>query len=180
MLSEFCMGVSMYHLYCWLDEHKVKLPDSWLFILLATLSLSLMAFTSINKAVLINLNIILIVVAARTSGRLGNMLSSKPLFYLGEISYSLYIIHFPIVSLVSVLMKPLLTPMNIPGYLLFLATCLVSCTVLAHFSYRYIELPFRNLLKSKDKVLPNPVLHFPAYIQHQKDMTNWTINSINV
>jgi peptidoglycan/LPS O-acetylase OafA/YrhL len=175
MLAEFCMGISMYHLYCWLDEHKVKLPDSWLFILVATLSLGLMAFTSINKAVLINLNIILILIAARTSGRLGNVLSSKPLFYLGEISYSLYIIHFPIVSLISVIMKPLLSSMSIPGYLLFLTACLISCTVLAHFSYRYIELPFRNILKSKDNRFPNPVLQFPNYISEATTQKKWQI-----
>lgn len=163
MLSEFCMGVCMYQTYQWLTSRQVKLPYTLLFTITAITSLGLMAFADVNNAILVNLNIFLILFAANAGGLIRKFLSSKPMFYLGEISYSIYIIHFAIVSFLSSVMRPMLVTVSGQGYGVYLAVCTVTCILLAHFSYQYIESPCRNWLKSKDKKLPSPIPNFPSY-----------------
>ncbi|MBH03766.1 MAG: hypothetical protein CMP08_06550 [Xanthomonadales bacterium] len=65
------------------------------------------------------------------------LLCSTPLRYVGQRSYSLYLWHWPIISLVATYLGHTLSPE-------LGALALLLSLVLAHFSYAYIEQPFQQ------------------------------------
>lgn len=77
-------------------------------------------------------------------GKLGTTLDFGPLQYLGRISYSLYLIHFPIAHVVTTLGYE---HMNINGSLspwgaaAWLLVALVASIGVAHLLYRFVEAP---------------------------------------
>ena len=78
-------------------------------------------------------------------------LSSKPMTYIGERSYSLYLWHWPIL----VFSKELGFPQTVEAKLILLAICIA----LAIPSYRFIEVPFQNIKIPEFKVdLSEPIM----------------------
>lgn len=65
----------------------------------------------------------------------GRLLSVRPLMFFGAISYSLYLVHWPIVVFAGMTM-----PALDPG--LFTAAALAGATAFAWISYRFVEQPF--------------------------------------
>jgi peptidoglycan/LPS O-acetylase OafA/YrhL len=75
-------------------------------------------------------------------GALHRFLEWRPLAALGVTSYSLYLLHFPIVNAFG-------TASWAPhGYLGLLVLCLVVCCALALVSYRVVEAPFLRLRRA--------------------------------
>ena len=83
---------------------------------------------------------------------IGGALSIKPMQYIGDISYSLYLWHWPVFVLIysfsAINQVALLT--TIMG--------VVVCTLLAHFTYTKVENPLRRANISKINVLGYAVL----------------------
>jgi hypothetical protein len=78
-------------------------------------------------------------------------LASKPMTYIGERSYSLYLWHWPIL----VFSKELGFPQTVEAKLILLAICIA----LAIPSYRFIEVPFQNIKIPEFKVdLSEPIM----------------------
>ena len=75
-------------------------------------------------------------IGGRTSV-ISKFLSLKPIVYIGLISYSLYLWHWPLIVFVKYLIFRDLTPLEISG--IILATFLI-----ASFSLKFIEQPFRG------------------------------------
>lgn len=71
--------------------------------------------------------------------RVGLLLSSRPLVYVGLISYSLYLWHWPV--LVFLRYVSIDNP-SVPQRIMALA----ASFVFAHLSYRFVEIPFRKSL----------------------------------
>jgi peptidoglycan/LPS O-acetylase OafA/YrhL len=75
-----------------------------------------------------------------------SLLLLKPLVYMGMISYSIYLVHFPLqlaVHLVSIA-----TNVEMPyDHSYFLVGFLLTTIALASFTYRFIELPGKKLLR---------------------------------
>ena len=69
--------------------------------------------------------------------RSGRMLATKPFVFVGMISYSLYLIHWPILAFVRMEYGITLSPTV--G-----VTSLVASLALAYLSWRYVEQPFRK------------------------------------
>jgi peptidoglycan/LPS O-acetylase OafA/YrhL len=66
-------------------------------------------------------------------------LSSRPCRFLGRVSYSLYLLHYPLILLLA----PALVerPLGLGDYVLLLAAVLALGLPLSELSYRCIELP---------------------------------------
>lgn len=79
----------------------------------------------------------LIILFAAPSNWVGRFLALKPLVFVGLISYSAYLWHQPL--LVFARMQPYLEP-----NLELMAAMAFSSLLLAWFSWRYVERPFRN------------------------------------
>ncbi|UZE14067.1 acyltransferase family protein [Pseudomonas sp. B21-053] len=86
---------------------------------------------------------ILIAVVASGRGVVGLILSNRVLVYLGEISFSIYMLHLVLMKIFAFSFVPELpvTPLMYFSALLFLASC----------SYFMIEKPAKRLLKSRSK-----------------------------
>ena len=79
------------------------------------------------------------IIYANTNGTTlaGTLLSLRPVVFIGIISYSLYLVHWPVFVLVGYAAIDPLEPMTI-------VLCLLASFVLAIMSWRYIERPFRG------------------------------------
>jgi peptidoglycan/LPS O-acetylase OafA/YrhL len=78
--------------------------------------------------------------------------SISPLRYIGKISYSLYIIHFIVISWLSHFNYNRFFCENyLINYLLRFLTILLISVFISTFTYHLIEIPFQNWAK---KILP--------------------------
>jgi peptidoglycan/LPS O-acetylase OafA/YrhL len=75
-------------------------------------------------------------------GWLARLLKTRPLQILGERSYSIYLLHMPLVMVFENIARRLESPL--PRLLLLLAFVAVLVTV-SKWSYRWIEQPFRDM-----------------------------------
>jgi len=83
----------------------------------------------------------LIIAAGRSGGSwVAQLLSCRPLVFIGRISYSLYLWHWPVI--VFMIMSGLTPSTHQPSWLKFLAV--VASVILATLSWRYVETPFRR------------------------------------
>ena len=78
-----------------------------------------------------------LVLYAAASARSAGFLRSWPAVHVGRISYSLYLVHWPLIVFTHYLLNGPLAPLH-------QFSLIVVSFVLAHLSYRYIEKPFRR------------------------------------
>lgn len=152
MLFEFCMGLSVYNLYASYKASPLatKIQTDWPTVGLLALLIYCFSIGS-PDFVIIQLYCLLIPFCALATSWLNTTLSSKPLFYLGEISYSLYMTHSIIVY--TIMMK-VMRYVHVEGILpsiTILAIITLSSLMLAHVSYTYLEIPCRDYLRKKFK-----------------------------
>lgn len=67
----------------------------------------------------------------------GLLLATKPLVFIGKISYSLYLWHWPVIVFLKYTFVAGVTPLHLAGSLVF-------SFIVAVFSWKYIETPFRR------------------------------------
>jgi len=79
-----------------------------------------------------------LVIAARR-GPVSSLLSSRPLVWVGAISYSLYLWHWPVLAFI----RYYIGQYDLDA--VWLSTALVASFFLAWLSYRYIEIPARSM-----------------------------------
>ena len=89
--------------------------------------------------------ILVIPVAATTgmilfgdTGRLGKLLASRPLTYLGDVSYGWYLWHWPLIVFTSIIF---------PGNIAAAIAVSIFALLLSHVTYQQIEKPFRRNFK---------------------------------
>ncbi len=103
-----------------------------------------------EKALFITLATALFILFANSRTYVGKIFSTPPFRFVGKISYSWYLWHWPLVSL-SVLLSVLLP--NISIVYLRLGACAASL-ILAYFSWKYVETPFRKKRGWRETVKP--------------------------
>jgi peptidoglycan/LPS O-acetylase OafA/YrhL len=97
-------------------------------------------FASIGQPVLVPLYALAIAAAATCTGRLG-ILESKFLVLLGDASYSLYILHFPLLAYYRFFLKAVKIPPDLLPAVCVFVVVVVSVSVAC---YKLIELPGRR------------------------------------
>lgn len=86
-----------------------------------------------------------IVLMSLNTGVITKVFSLKPLVFLGEISFALYVLQFPVFEITSTLIEKLHLTAN--ANLIFY-TCLGLLIAVSAFCHIFVELPLRNRIKS--------------------------------
>lgn len=85
--------------------------------------------------------IVMLFITILNSVKIRKQLNSKPLLFLGKISYSLYLVHIPVMMILKVLLVSF-----VPDWLVFILVPIVSIPI-SYLSYKFIELPSINFGK---------------------------------
>jgi peptidoglycan/LPS O-acetylase OafA/YrhL len=103
--------------------------------------------------VIIPLFPLLILAAVRNTGRLSPLLNSPPLVWLGDISYSLYLLHWFVLFITTEIARrlPGLDFANLPlaSSLALIAALIAVSLTLATLSFRFIEVTGRRWLRQR-------------------------------
>ena len=99
---------------------------------------------SLELAVALTAGLAIYLVGRR--GHLGDWLAARPLQFLGRISYSLYLIHYP-TSWIVVTIGRSLTPNNPKAAVLWMTTGVVVSIGVAYLFYQCVESPSLRLVK---------------------------------
>ncbi|KRF60825.1 hypothetical protein ASG99_07765 [Bacillus sp. Soil768D1] len=91
--------------------------------------------------------ILLLFAVVLTSNLCKEILTKKPLLWLGKVSFSLYLIHIPVLMMTTIFLSKL-----IPIELAFVLVPLI-CLPIAHLTYNYIEVPANLLGKRVAKLV---------------------------
>jgi peptidoglycan/LPS O-acetylase OafA/YrhL len=89
-----------------------------------------------------------LIVSIGVGGELHNMRSEKICNFLGEISYPLYITHYPLIYLFTAWVVNNKVPLGIQGLLMGLLVVITSL-VIAYLSLRFYDKPVREWLRKK-------------------------------
>jgi peptidoglycan/LPS O-acetylase OafA/YrhL len=90
----------------------------------------------------------LIILIALNSRFLNILLSFRPLTYLGEISYSIYLLHFPVQLLIVTINELFYLNINFSSPLFFLANIFLTLTISA-ISYEFFEKTMSKRIRNK-------------------------------
>jgi peptidoglycan/LPS O-acetylase OafA/YrhL len=103
---------------------------------------------------------LILLTAVANKGRLGPLLNSAPLLWLGNISYSLYLIHWFVLFVTTEAMRAgpgadfAKLPVNLS--LALIIGMLAASLVLATISYRFVEVAGRRWLRHRLGVARHP------------------------
>ncbi|MCG2610371.1 acyltransferase [Flavobacterium sp. SM15] len=90
----------------------------------------------------------LIYFISRNNGLITKISNLKPLIFLGEISYGIYILQHPVFSWTTALMKQI--HLNNPTYIFY--TGVVFLIVVSAISYRFIEVPLQKMINDQNRI----------------------------
>ncbi|MGG1486493.1 acyltransferase [Peribacillus castrilensis] len=91
--------------------------------------------------------ILLLFAVVLTSNLSKTILTKKPLLWLGKVSFSLYLIHIPVLMMTTIFLSKLM-----PIEFAFLLVPLI-CLPIAHLTYNYVEVLANNWGKSVSKIV---------------------------
>lgn len=154
-LAGFWLGMLLFTFYQHRSGYAIIKQD-WFFALSFLSVLAAMHFGLMDIAIIMIFPFILLS-AAYNDTRVKRILDTRPMQNIGDWSFSIYMVHMPIISLVWVFRVKNNPAMfsgfesfgGKPNYLLGAALCaFVICLTLiaASLSYRFIEVPARNYL----------------------------------
>ena len=150
-LPEFLAGMLLYNVYQSGISTSVLATDT----ALAAVVLLLAALLHLGAPdlAIIPLFPLLILAAVRNTGRLSPLLNSPPLVWLGEISYSLYLLHWFLLFVTTEIARrlPELDFANLPlaPSLALIAVLIAVSLALATLSFRFIEVTGRRWLRQR-------------------------------
>ena len=113
-----------------------SLPIWMLAILLKALGIQ-------SDLLLITYLVALMCATYRAAGTTSRLLSIRPLFWLGEISFSLYLCHKPVMRALSYLVGFA----DIERGVVFGLVCVAASMLVAHLLFHYVEMPARQKLR---------------------------------
>jgi peptidoglycan/LPS O-acetylase OafA/YrhL len=155
-LPEFLIGALLYSLYRSRVLALALAADTAL-LLGMLLLFGLLQFAAPDFSI-IPVFALVILTAVGNQGRLGPLLNSVPLLWLGNISYSLYLIHWFVLFVVTEAMQTRLgtdiAKLPLHSSMLLMAAMLAASLVVATLSYRFVEVAGRRWLRQRLGVRP--------------------------
>jgi peptidoglycan/LPS O-acetylase OafA/YrhL len=157
-IAGFLAGGMIYQLYIKKIFYFLR-TDAMLIILFALLFACL--HFGVTDLAFIPVFLLLVLSAAYNTGRVKKLFSNRFLQWLGDISYSVYLMQFPLMILVIVLLPHFginwtgVYSLHLP-YWQAAVCCLIFLIILIGLSaltYKYIERPFRKFINSKTRLL---------------------------
>ena len=150
-LPEFLVGVLIYSIY---DQGLfARLLASDLALGLALAAVCLLVHSAASDLGIVLLFPVLILAAVRNEGRLHGLLNAAPLRWLGDISYSLYLVHWFVLCALLEMVRwlPGLTLRQLPATasLLTALSLIVVSMALATITHRLIEVRGRRWLRQR-------------------------------
>jgi peptidoglycan/LPS O-acetylase OafA/YrhL len=150
-LTEFLVGSLLYSVYQSGLFAPALASDSAL--LAVALLLGALLHIAAPDLGIIALFPLLILTAVRNTGHCARLLNSRPLLWLGDISYSLYLLHWFVLFLVTEVVRrlPGINFATLPlGTSLVLMTTMIGVSLaLATLSFRFIEVTGRGWLRER-------------------------------
>lgn len=157
-IAGFLAGGLIYQLY--LKKMFLILKNDAILVILFVLLFTCLHF-GVTDLVFIPVFLLLVLSAAYNTGRVKRFLDTRILQWLGDISYSVYLMQFPLMLLVIALLPRMGISWNGP-YSLHLPywqaalCCIVFLAALigiSALSYQFIERPFRKLINNKIRAI---------------------------
>ena len=147
VLSEFMFGIFIFQIY----RLNLKAPFSVLAFISSVIIIT-MSVTNTESHwdwIMILSFGLLIYSLTNTQHNISRFLSKNKMIYLGEISYSIYLCHGIIFMILNSAFKKTIPDNN--GFMLVFSLCIYIITpiIIAHFMYKYVELPAQSYLKKK-------------------------------
>ena len=148
----FCMGIFTYR---FLKNRSFNLTFAEVpFLILLIGAMYITYHNSLNmwRLAFPLIFVIGIIIFTNSKGFVTNFLSSKPMQYLGKISYSIYLNHAIVLILINVvLFRFLKLPSTEPMVLFSLITSITVTLIYSNFTYEYIEKGIGNFLRKNWK-----------------------------
>lgn len=155
-ISEFCIGLSLYVLVYTDDRfHAIERTTIFLLALLTVVAAMSCSETALGDYWVVMSFAFLLVVAARYEGRWSVLFENKALVTLGNISYSIYMLHVLILFLLETAVLFFFDYEIFGGHVgvgastAVVAGFLFVLILLSWCSYRWVELPARRWIKKK-------------------------------
>lgn len=140
-LSEYILGVSS---YCFYKKINKKNNNIACFVL-TIISLILLSFRGFDLFIVIVFTALIPLIAS-SNGVISKILSCTPVFYLGEISYSIYLWHGVVSRQFSDYAIKISHTIGISNSLI---TMVIITIFLSCISYHLLEIPCKNYLKKR-------------------------------
>ena len=128
----------------YLASRRVRLPVVALQVLGVAAMIALFSFTDAVPAIAFGFPFafaLLILSACQDQGLLADILKARPFQVLGNRSYSIYLMHMPLVMIFGNLARRV---SSIPANLLVLGSFVATLIIVSGWTYRFIEDPFRK------------------------------------
>jgi peptidoglycan/LPS O-acetylase OafA/YrhL len=152
-IAEFSLGMCCYAWYAHRGVPRWLAGDAAAAAIIAALLLDL--HFALSDLVAVPLFCALVLAAVGNGGRFRRLLLTRPLRHLGEISYSIYLVHWPLMAAIAMAIyaatgiDPTLQGFGVAPRLGLLAFVVVATVLASGFTYRTIELPLRRLIAGR-------------------------------
>ena len=152
--AEFFIGCSLYNIY----KQNADRHTEWLITLPLTLLLAGF-WLNIPDIALVLLITPILYGLSKSTGWLARFLSTRPMTYLGDISFSIYMVHSFLYERLHPLDQKIhfVTPGASLHNVVIFTGIVLGIIAAAHLLYRYVEVPARNVIRALlDTAAPKP------------------------
>jgi peptidoglycan/LPS O-acetylase OafA/YrhL len=154
-LPEFCMGVLLGRIFIWLESNRPNFHGrGWRFYLPGiAVAVALLSqadeipYPLVHNGLLLPANCLIVLGLALSGGWLSRWLSTSVLVFLGNASYSVYILHVPVASWLTIFWRRILQLQPIGS--MWLITYLLCVVGVASLVYKLLEEPSYRWLKKR-------------------------------
>jgi peptidoglycan/LPS O-acetylase OafA/YrhL len=143
--SEFSLGCLAYHFY--LQPIGARLAEGLAQFAFAGIpAISVLVVSPVNDALIILFFVLLVVGLSQANGPFARLMRTRPIIYLGRISYSVYLVHTLVLGVYARIIGRIAGG-NLLVELAILVAYAALVTLASHLLYRLVEDPARRWLR---------------------------------
>lgn len=148
---EFMVGVSLYRIFM-MKGYGRYFEKDWVFIL-SGIALFYCIYYIKNDIPTVIAICPLIIASSNNKGFVSKIFSHKIFEWLGNVSYSIYLMHAPIIFYIVLCLfifggPTYLSNLSANGWAMYMWLSVALTLILSHFSYKYLELKWNNKIKN--------------------------------